>query len=102
VWRLSIPRSALTTGKLNLALDASDVKVRMDEIGEGAGGSAETSISFNKRPTPCSESQPSPQRSKQDVPPNESAPDGGEGIRPEVGQANTNIDSAGRICLSKT
>jgi hypothetical protein len=32
VWRLSIPRSALTTGQLNLALDASDVKVRMDEI----------------------------------------------------------------------
>jgi hypothetical protein len=32
VWRLSIPRSALTTGKLNLALDASDVKARMDEI----------------------------------------------------------------------
>jgi len=32
VWRLSIPRSALTTGHLNLALDASDVKVRMDEL----------------------------------------------------------------------
>jgi len=32
VWRLSIPRSALTTGKLSLALDASDVKARMDEI----------------------------------------------------------------------
>jgi hypothetical protein len=32
VWRLSIPRSALTTGKLNLALDASDVKARMDEV----------------------------------------------------------------------
>jgi hypothetical protein len=37
VWRLSIPRSALTTGKLNLALDASDVKVRMDEIMKRAG-----------------------------------------------------------------
>jgi len=37
VWRLSIPRSALTTGKLNLALDASDVKVRMDEIVKRAG-----------------------------------------------------------------
>jgi hypothetical protein len=37
VWRLSIPRSALTTGHLNLALDASDVKVRMDEIVKRAG-----------------------------------------------------------------
>jgi peptidyl-prolyl cis-trans isomerase C len=37
VWRLSLPRSALTTGHLNLALDASDVKVRMDEIVKRAG-----------------------------------------------------------------
>jgi len=37
VWRLSIPRSALTTGKLNLALDASDVKARMDEVVKLAG-----------------------------------------------------------------